>query len=184
MSRVRKIVDNLKSFSRTSDSEWKWADMHEELDRALSLASNELKYKAEIVREYGDLPQVQCIPTQLNQVFLNLLVNAAHAMEGRGRITISTTRSAVPKEVESQPGSNGEWVCIKVADNGKGIDDDTLARIFEPFFTTKEVGKGTGLGLSVSLGIIHGHNGHIGVESEPGVGTTFTVWLPVARDVD
>ncbi len=184
MSRVRKIVDNLKSFSRMDESEWLCADMHEELDRALNLAGNELKYKAEIVKEYADLPQVYCIPTQLNQVFLNLLVNAAHAIENRGRITLTTCLSRAPDVAGCREQDESEWVRIAVADTGSGMDDETKARIFEPFFTTKETGKGTGLGLSVSHGIVQTHNGHISVASSSGEGTTFTVWLPVNRCAD
>lgn len=184
LARVRRIVDDLKGFSRTSETEWQWADMHKELDRTLSIASNEIKYHADVVKIYGDLPQIQCIPSQINQVFLNLLVNAAHAMESRGQITITTLVATVPKDLEPQAGDDDEWACIKVADTGPGIDADTLSRIFEPFFTTKVVGKGTGLGLSVSYGIIQSHNGHIIADSEPGLGTTFTIWLPVNQNDD
>ncbi|MCG8369468.1 MAG: ATP-binding protein, partial [Proteobacteria bacterium] len=181
LTRVRKILENLKSFSRKGESDWQQADLHEELERALTLATNEIKYKADVVRNYGDLPQVRCIPSRIGQVFLNLLVNAAHAIEGRGRITITTSVTAAPPDLEAGAAGEGEWVRVDVSDTGCGIDAATAARIFEPFFTTKDVGKGTGLGLSVSHGIIRDHGGRIGVESEPGRGTTFSIRLPAGR---
>ena len=185
LSRVRKIVDNLKSYSRANESEWQWADLNEELDRALSLGNNELKYKAEVARNYGDLPPVQCLATQINQVLLNLLVNAAHAIDGHGTITVTTSCAAAPQGlVPDSKGGGADWVCIQVSDDGVGIAKDKLTRIFEPFFTTKAVGKGTGLGLAVSSGIIENHNGFIDVVSEPGKGTTFSVWLPVSQAED
>lgn len=184
LSRVRKIVDDLKNFSRTSETEWQLADIHDELERTLSIANNELKYKADVIRNYGDLPEIQCIPTRINQVFLNLLVNAAQAMDDRGEITITTSVGSAPKGSELQAAGRQECVCIEVADTGSGIDTDTLSRVFEPFFTTKTASKGTGLGLSVSFGIIQSHNGHIVVDSEPGKGTTFTIWLPVKQHGD
>ena len=185
LSRVRKIVDNLKSYSRANESEWQWADLNEELDRALSLGNNELKYKAEVARNYGDLPRVQCLATQINQVLLNLLVNAAQAIDDRGTITVTTSRAVSPQGLVPDSASGAaEWVCIQVSDDGIGIAKDELPRIFEPFFTTKAVGEGTGLGLAVSSGIIENHNGFMDVDSEPGKGTTFSVWLPVSQDAD
>lgn len=181
LGRVRKIVDDLKNFSRTGEAVWLWTDVHTELDRTLSIANNEIKYKAEVIKHYGDLPKIQCIPSQLNQVFLNLLVNAAQAIQGRGEITIRTTTGAGPPDPAlADAGKNG-WVCVQISDTGSGIDADTLTRIFEPFFTTKAVDKGTGLGLSISCGLIKGHNGSIAAESHLGVGTTFTIWLPVEQ---
>ena len=187
LSRVRKIVDNLKDFSRSGDTEWKWTDLHEELDRTVGIAVNEIKYKADVSKEYGDLPMVQCIPSQFNQVILNLLVNAAQAIENRGAISITTRPGSLPHELRGVGAGDGAdadpdaWVCVQIADTGTGIDAHTLQHIFDPFFTTKEVGKGTGLGLSVSSGIIQGHGGHILVDSEVGVGTTFSIWLPVEQ---
>ena len=129
------------------------------------MASNEIKYKAEVVKEYGQIPDVQCIPSQLNQVFMNLLVNAAHAIEAHGRITLRT-------------GVEGDDVWVEVADTGKGIRPEHVERIFEPFFTTKPVGSGTGLGLSVSYQIVQKHFGRIEVHTELGKGSTFRVVLP------
>lgn len=166
--RVRRIVQDLRDFSRIDSGQWQQADLHAGLESTINVVWNEIKYKAELVRDYGILPLIDCIPSRLNQVFMNLLVNAAQAIVERGKITISTR-------------SNGNEVEIAVADTGKGIPPDVLPRIFNPFFTTKPVGKGTGLGLSVSYGIVRDHGGRIEVESEPGKGTTFTVYLPVTR---
>ncbi len=187
LSRVRKIVDNLRDFSRSGDAEWQWTDLHEQLDRTLSVAINEIKYKAQVNTDYGDLPEIQCKPSQINQVFLNLLVNAAQAIEDRGEITIKTRVGSLPKELHEK-GARGTvsdgpnaWVCLQISDTGTGIAAETLQQIFDPFFTTKEVGKGTGLGLSVSDGIIQSHGGHIIADSELGAGTTFSIWLPVKQ---
>ncbi|WP_374266499.1 ATP-binding protein [Zoogloea sp.] len=170
-ARVRKIVQDLRDFSRTDASQdWQPADLHQGLDSTLNIASNEIKYRAEVVREYGTLPLVECLPSQLNQVFMNIFVNAAQSMpEGRrGTIRIRT-------------GCEGDTVWIEVSDNGCGIPADVLDRIFDPFFTTKPVGKGTGLGLSLSYGIVQKHNGRIAVNSTPGAGTTFRITLPVSH---
>ncbi|RQS40567.1 histidine kinase [Burkholderia sp. Bp8990] len=166
--RVRRIVQDLRDFSRPGSGEWSVADIHAGLESTLNVVHNELKYKADIVREYGDLPLVECLPSQLNQVFMNLLVNAAHAMPTRGVITIRTS-------------SDGEQVSIAISDTGTGMTPDIVRRIFDPFFTTKPVGQGTGLGLSVSHGIVERHRGTIDVTSEPGSGTTFRVRLPIRR---
>jgi|GEM_PF-3785347 len=168
IQRVREIVQNLKDFAHVDRQlNWEWTDLHKGIDSTVTLASNEIKYKADIVKEYSDLPLVECVLSQLNQVFLNLLVNAAHAMgEERGLIRI---RTAV----------DGDNVQITIADNGCGIPPENLSHIFEPFFTTKPVGKGTGLGLSVSYGIIQSHHGRIDVESEVGQGTSFRITLPI-----
>jgi len=167
--RVKQIVQDLKDFSHVDQAEWQWADLHHGLDSTLNIVNNELKYKAEVVKEYGELPLVECLASQLNQVFMNLLVNSAHAIEQRGTITVRT--GTVSKE--------DEWVWVEIADTGKGIEAEDLKRIFDPFFTTKPVGSGTGLGLSLSYGIVNKHGGRIDVDSEPGQGTTFRVWLPV-----
>ncbi|TCW83989.1 histidine kinase [Burkholderia sp. SRS-46] len=169
--RVRRIVQDLRDFSRPGSGEWSVVDLHAGLESTLNVVHNELKYKADIVREYGDVPQVECLPSQLNQVFMNLLVNAAQAISGRGVITIRTT-------------SDGDHVTIAISDTGKGMSPDVVRRIFDPFFTTKPVGQGTGLGLSVSHGIVERHRGAIEVASEPGRGSTFSIRLPIrhARD--
>ncbi len=166
--RVRKIVQNLKSFSRVDESEYKHANLNECLESTLNIVWNELKYKATVEREYGELPETRCYPQQLNQVFMNLLVNAGHAIEGQGTITI---RSWI----------EGTDIFIAISDTGSGIPEDLRSRIFEPFFTTKEVGKGTGLGLSISYDIVRKHGGEILLDSVVGEGTTFTVRLPVTN---
>jgi len=173
IGRVRTIVQNLKDFSRVDTlQEWVMADLHHGIDSTLNMVSNEVKYKAEVVREYGTIAQVECLPSELNQVFMNLLVNASHAIgEKRGVITLRT-------------GQDGSNVWIEIRDDGAGIAPENLTRIFDPFFTTKPVGKGTGLGLSLSYGIVKKHLGRIEVESELGVGTTFRVVLPVLRAVE
>lgn len=168
VSRVRQIVQDLKDFSHMDEVEWQWADLHKGLNSTLNIVNNELKYKAEVVKEYGDLPQVECIISQLNQVFMNLLVNAAHAIEERGLITVRT-------------GTEGKNAWVEIEDTGKGMDAETQKRIFDPFFTTKGVGEGTGLGLSLSYGIIQKHGGSISVESEPGRGTIFRVCIPIEQ---
>ena len=172
MERVRSIVAGLKSFARVDDqSELKEADINDCIKSTLKVVWNELKYKCEVKTNYGDLPIVECYPGQLNQVFMNLLVNASHAIEKKGVIEVETGRI-------------DDNIFIKVTDNGSGIDPENISKLFNPFFTTKEVGKGTGLGLSISYGIIQKHNGELLVESEVGVGTTFTINLPVVHVED
>lgn len=167
--RVKAIVQNLKDFSHAGTSEeWHFSDLHKGLDSTLLIVNNEIKYKADVVREYGEIPAVECLLSQLNQVFMNLLVNAAHAIELRGTITIRT-------------GVEGEGVWIDISDTGQGIPPENMKKIFDPFFTTKPVGKGTGLGLSVSYGIVQKHHGRMEVQSEVGKGSTFRVWLPVKQ---
>ena len=175
ITRVRKIVQDLKDFSRVdADQEWQWADLHAGLDSTLNIVGNEVKYKADVVREYGDIPEIECLPSQLNQVFMNIVVNGAHAISGaRGRITIRTGASADRSQV---------WV--EISDNGSGIAREHLPRIFDPFFTTKPIGSGTGLGLSLSYGIIQKHHGQIEVQSEAGKGTSFRIVLPVRHADD
>ena len=170
LKRVKDIVQALKDFSHVGETDWQMADLHQGLESTLNIANNEFKYKATIVREYGQLPLVKCLASQLNQVFMNLIVNAAHAIKECGVITIRS-------------GASEGWVWVSVSDTGAGIAPENLPRIFEPFFTTKPVGQGTGLGLSLSYNIINKHGGRIEVESEVGKGTTFTVHLPVEPPV-
>lgn len=166
--RVRKIVQDLKDFSHVdAGQEWTWANLTRGIDSTLNVVNNEIKYKADVVRDYGDTPDVECLHSQISQVVMNLVVNAAHSIgDERGTITIRT-------------GTSGSDVWFEVADNGSGIPKGILARIFDPFFTTKPVGKGTGLGLSLSYGIVQKHNGRMEVTSEVGQGTCFRVTLPI-----
>ncbi|MFB9242014.1 PAS domain-containing protein [Massilia antarctica] len=176
--RVRHIVQDLKDFSRVDTTQdWVWANLHGGIDSTLNIVSNEVKYKADVVKQYGAIPDIECLPSQVNQVIMNLVVNAAHAMsERRGTITVSTGTSG-----GLEAGAEAEQVWIEVADNGGGIARENLSRIFDPFFTTKPVGKGTGLGLSLAYGIIQKHRGSIDVDSEVGRGTTFRIVLPVRQ---
>ncbi len=166
LSRVAKIVHDLKDFSRAGEAIQQWADLHQGLDSTLNIVWNELKYKCTVNKDYGELPPIWCVPSQLNQVFMNLLVNAAHAIPEKGEITLRT-------------GRRDEEVFVAISDTGSGIAPEHLSRLFEPFFTTKPVGKGTGLGLSLAYSIVQKHQGHIEVQSELGKGTTFTIWLPI-----
>ncbi|RUP25327.1 MAG: ATPase [Curvibacter sp.] len=172
IQRVRKIVQDLKDFSRVdARQEWEWADLHNGLNSTLNIVNNEIKYKADVVKLYGELPEVQCLPSELNQVFMNLLVNAAHAIHTeRGTITIRT-------------GVAGPEAWVEVSDTGCGIAAENLGRIFDPFFTTKAVGQGTGLGLSLSYGIVQKHGGRMTVASQVGEGTTFRVNIPISQPV-
>jgi two-component system, NtrC family, sensor kinase len=170
--RVRKIVQDLRDFSRVDTAERDMADLRNCLDSTLNIVSNELKYRADVVKEYAEIPLVDCVPSQLNQVFMNLMINAAHAIpaDAHGTITLAT-------------GSTPEAVWAEIRDNGCGIPPDRISRIFEPFYTTKPVGSGTGLGLSISYSIVRKHGGRIEVDTEPGRGTAMRVWLPLDRTV-
>ncbi len=169
INRVKKIVQDLKDFSHAdSGDEWRLAGIEQGLESTLNIVWSELKYKCEVRKEYGKLPDIECLPSQLNQVFMNLLVNAGHAIEERGTIILRT-------------GAESEQIWVEIEDTGKGIAPENLKRIFDPFFTTKPVGTGTGLGLSLSYSIIQKHHGRIEVQSEVGKGTTFRVWLPIKQ---
>lgn len=170
LSRVRKIVQDLKDFSRVdTHEEWVWASLHQGIDSTLNIAANEIKYRADVRRDYGVLPDIECLPSELNQVFLNLLVNAAQAIgPGRGLIIVRSVHA-------------GDEVWVEIEDNGSGIAPEHLARIFDPFFTTKPVGRGTGLGLSLAYAIVQKHHGRLDVRSAPGRGSCFRVTLPVRR---
>ncbi|MDH0867816.1 PAS domain S-box protein [Mitsuaria sp. GD03876] len=164
--RVKKIVQDLKDFSRVDHAEWQDADLNAGLESTLNVVMNEVKYKADVKKDYGALPPVRCIAAQLNQVFMNLIVNAAHAIPQRGEIRLATR-------------AEGDWVWVSVEDTGIGMSEEVRRRIFEPFFTTKPVGQGTGLGLSLSYSIVQKHAGRIEVDSTPGQGTRFRVGIPV-----
>lgn len=165
--RIRDVVQNLRTFSRLDEAEFKKVDIHESIESTLRLLARYYSAdKISLVRDYGDLPPVDCYAGQLNQVWLNLLVNAAYAVRRGGEVRIETRRE-------------GDAVVVAVSDTGDGIAPEHLPRIFDPFFTTKPVGEGTGLGLSVTYGIVERHHGRIAVASRPGHGTTFTVTLPV-----
>lgn len=163
--RIKEIVLGLRTFSRLDEAERKSVDLHEGINSTLTLIDHHLKDRITVEKDYGQLPLVECYAGQLNQVLMNLITNAADAIEGEGRIVIKTR-------------AQDDGVTISVKDSGVGIPDEVKSEIFVPFFTTKDVGKGTGLGLSISYGIIEKHGGHIDVDSVEGEGTTFTITLP------
>jgi len=166
--RARKIVRDLRVFARSQDDVWQPVDLHEEIESSLTLLNHLLKDRVVVHKKLGDLPHVECIRSSIDQVFLNLLANAAQAIVGRGAITIETRRE-------------DDMAVISFADTGPGIAPDVIGRIFDPFFTTKTVGDGTGLGLSISYEIVKKHGGEILVESPAAGGAVFTVRLPIAR---
>ena len=168
LARIKRIIQDLRDFSHVDEAVWQRVNLEHSMDSTLNVAWNEIKYKADVIKEYCGLPEVECMPSQINQVFLNLLVNAAQAIETKGLITIRTGRAG-----------NEAW--IEVEDTGRGIPPELIGQIFDPFFTTKPVGQGTGLGLSVSYGIVQKHGGRIEVHSEPGKGTRMRVWLPISH---
>lgn len=166
VQRVKSIVGGLKDFAHASSKEKGCYDLNLCLENSIKIIWHEMKYKVELERDFGDIPLVLCHPEQMGQVFMNLIVNAVHAIPEKGKISIKTY---------AKDGN----VFVMITDDGAGIPQDIIHRVFEPFFTTKPVGKGTGLGLSIAYGIIEDHNGAITVESKVGEGTTFTVSLPV-----
>lgn len=168
VERVKRIISSLRDFSHSGDEVFVLADLHEGIQSTLNVVNNEVKYKAEVVCDFAELPLVECIAAQINQVVMNLLVNAAQAIEHDGRIVIHTERDA-------------DEVLIQVSDNGCGIATQHLAQIFDPFFTTKPVGKGTGLGLALSFSIAEKHGGSLTVSSELGHGAVFTIRLPIRQ---
>jgi len=171
IDQISELVLNLKNFSRMDAAATEAVSLNDCIDSALNIGRNVLKGKVEVIKELGELPRITCAPSQLNQVFLNLFTNAAQAMEGTGQLRISSWYEDAA-------------VHVTVTDNGKGIAQDILTRIFDPFFTTKPVGEGTGLGLAISHQIIQKHGGEITVESQPGVGTSFYIRLPVTVVVE
>jgi two-component system NtrC family sensor kinase len=167
-NRSSQIVKGLRSFSRLDEENYQVYDIHEGIDTSLTLLNNKIKDRISVRKDYGNFKDIECYPSKLNQVFMNLLTNSIQAIEGKGEIFIQTISSAI-------------GVKIIIKDNGKGMISEVKKYIFEPFFTTKDVGKGTGLGLSISFGIIEQHNGTIDVVSEPGKGTEFIISLPITQ---
>jgi two-component system NtrC family sensor kinase len=168
--RVQDIVADMKTFSRPDEYEYRHTDLNECLRGTINIVWNEIRHKAILKKELEEIPRTRCNPQQMNQVFMNLLINAAHAIEQRGVITVRSREEA-------------GYICISVEDTGKGIPEADMGRIFEPFFTTKEAGTGTGLGLSITYDIVKKHNGDITVRSEAGKGTEFTVRIPVVEEI-
>lgn len=170
--RARKIIQNLREFSHMNERENGLHDIESGIDATLNIVNNELKYKAEIIKEYVGLEPINCVGSQINQVVMNLLVNAAQAIEKSGKIIIRTGSQ------------DSDRVWIEVEDTGCGMSEEVRRKVFEPFFTTKPVGQGTGLGLSLSYKIIKEHGGTIDLTSELGKGTKFRVYLPVNKEVE
>jgi signal transduction histidine kinase len=166
LEELTELAQSLKDFSRLDRAQRGDFDVNDGLDKALLIAKNRLKNKASIHKHYGELPTIHCSPSQINQIFLNLLTNAADAIEESGEIVIQTA-------------ADDQRVRISISDTGSGIPDDLMSKIRDPFFTTKEVGKGTGLGLSIVDQIISSHGGELLIESEQGKGTTVTIVLPL-----
>jgi signal transduction histidine kinase len=165
---IAELVASLKDFSRVDRSRHDLFNVHDGLESALKIAHNVIKHRVEVVKHFGNIPTIQCSPSQLNQVFLNLITNAAQAIEGQGKIFIHTN-----------PEPDG--ISIRIMDTGSGMSEETLKKIFEPFFTTKPVGKGTGLGLTIVFRIIQDHGGRIEVKSKPGKGSEFIIHLPLKQ---
>ncbi len=168
LGQISELVSSLKDFSRLDRSRNDLFGVNDGIDSALKICQNQFKGRVEVIKQYGELPQIECSPSQLNQVFLNLFTNAAQAIEGQGRIYVHTS-----------PESNG--VAVRILDTGCGMTEEVRQKIFEPFFTTKPVGKGTGLGLSIVFRIIEEHGGRIDVRSTPGKGSEFTLHLPIRQ---
>jgi two-component system NtrC family sensor kinase len=168
LKQMSSLVLNLKGFARVDRDGMDTIDLNDSIRSALTIAGHQLRDRIQVVQELGDVPKVKCMPSQINQVFLNMITNAAQAMDDEGKLTIRSV--AKPNVVE-----------VSFEDTGSGIPDDVLPKIFDPFFTTKPVGEGTGLGLSIVHKIIQGHGGAIRVKSQIGKGTTFFVELPIAQ---
>jgi two-component system, NtrC family, sensor kinase len=168
LQQMSALVLSLKSFARVDRDGMDFVDLNESIRSSLTMASHQLRDRISVHTELGQLPRIKCMPSQVNQVFLNLISNAAQAMGEEGKLLIQSAHK--PEGVE-----------VRISDNGSGIADDVLPKIFDPFFTTKKVGEGTGLGLSIVHKIVQGHGGSIHVHSQVGQGTTFTVLFPVDK---
>jgi PAS domain S-box-containing protein len=167
--RTIEIIKELRTFSRLDESDLKLIDLHKNIDSTLVILRNKYINKIEIIKDYGKIPMIECYPGKINQVFLNILVNAIQAINEEGKIYIKT-------RITKKDGR--KFLVVSIKDTGKGMTDEVKKKIFEPFYTTKEAGEGTGLGLSISVSIIESHNGAIEVESKVGKGSTFSIYLP------
>jgi signal transduction histidine kinase len=165
LNRVKDIVKDLKDYAHVGEQKFEYADINKLLTSTVNLLRNEIKYKADIIYEFDELPSVPCIISQLNQVFVNIVVNACHAIDNFGEIKLKTYQDA-------------DSIFIDISDNGCGMSKEVARKIFDPFFTTKEVGKGTGIGLAITKSIIDRHHADLSVKSTEGKGTTFTIEIP------
>ncbi|MFQ5950190.1 MAG: sensor histidine kinase, partial [Nitrospiria bacterium] len=166
LDRIKRIILDLKKFSHPDENKMENVNLNHEIESTLNILASALKYKVKVVKEFDELPLIKCFQHQLNQVLMNILINAAQAIEERGVITIRTFLK-------------DDCINVLIRDTGAGIPPEHLKKIFDPFFTTKPVGKGTGLGLYISYGVIEKHQGEISVESEVGKGSAFTIRLPL-----
>lgn len=166
IQRIKSIVESLRGFSYLGSASVSLANINQAIDETIVMVWNELKYKAIIEKDYSEIPEIVCNIGEIKQVFVNLLINASHAIESNGIINIKTY-------------NDNKYIYVEISDNGIGIPEENLHKIFDPFFTTKPVGKGSGLGLWISATIISKHNGEISVKSQKGVGTTFLIKLPI-----
>jgi len=167
--RITRIVRSLRNFARLEEADFQEADIHEGLESTLTLLHNEIKNRINVVKEFGEIPKILCYPSQLNQVFMNILVNASQAIKERGTITIKTSKE-------------DNKIMVSISDDGEGIKKENLKKIFDSGFTTRGVGIGTGLGLSISQNIIKDHKGNIEVKSEGGRGSEFIITLPIEQE--
>ena len=168
--RTAEIIKGLRNFSRIDQNVFKKANLNDCLESTLTLLHSSYKNRIEIEKQYGDIPEVDCFPGQINQVLMNILSNAIQAIQGEGRIFIKSWQA-------------NDKIKISIKDTGVGMTEDIRKKIFDPFFTTKDVGKGTGLGLSISYSIIQKHNGEIQVFSKPGAGTEFLITIPIKQQL-
>ncbi|MBU1854064.1 MAG: hypothetical protein KJ957_08520, partial [Candidatus Omnitrophica bacterium] len=169
LERVKKVVLDLRTFARkSSDEEMELVSVNDVIESALSIVNNEIKYKCELEKDFGELPAIKCHPQKISQVVMNLVMNASQAIQDKGKIRIKTYLK-------------DKYECIDIEDTGSGIPQEKINKIFDPFFTTKDVGKGTGLGLSISYDIVKLHGGDILVESQVGRGTKMTIVLPLIQ---
>lgn len=171
IERVEHIVSDLKSFARSKSTDLELNDVNESIQSAVRITNSQVKYSCEVELDLQELPLCYCNLNELSQVFINMIINASDAVEGRGNIHISSVHQ-------------GGWITCKVVDNGKGIPESEISKVFTPFYTAKEVGKGTGLGLSVSYGIVESLKGTISVQSIVGKGSCFTIKIPVLGHPD
>ena len=184
--RIVEIIQALRNFSRTDEAKIKPADIHQGLESTLLMLNSRLKAKPnwqgiEVIKKYGELPQIKCHPGLLNQVFMNVLANAMDALKESSIPAHKTADSSFPAITITTKTINNQSICIRIKDNGSGIPEDNIVRLFDPFFTTKLVGKGTGLGLSISHQIVvEKHNGKLQCISEPGKGTEFIIEIPIS----
>ena len=172
LKRVSQIVANLKKVTHAGELEMEACNINDIIEESIKVVWSELKYNMEVVKQFTSVPMILCHTGEIHQVLMNIFLNASHACEDKGILTIETSTQSV---------QGNEWVLIRISDNGKGMTEEVRKKIFDPFFTTKPVGVGTGLGLSVSFGIIDKHKGKIKVTSEEGKGTTFNISLPIIQ---